>query len=699
MERRRDIEGLRALAVLAVLLFHAKVSGISGGYVGVDVFFVISGFLITSLLLAECGGTGRLALRAFYARRVRRILPVSSVVALCTLLASWVWLEPIRLPSLSTDVLGVATFSSNLVFGGRGADYLQSSLPPSPLQHYWSLAVEEQFYVVWPLLVALVTWKVASRAGAARRIGVLAALVAAASFAACMFTMNTSQPWAFFAPHTRAFELAVGALLAALPAPRRDADRGAANVLAWAGLAVIVWSIVTFDDTTRFPGPWALVPVLGTAFLIRGGQVSPLAPVAVLRASPLQWLGSRSYSAYLWHWPVLIVGAAAVGRDLTVVEALVCVAVSLVLSEASYRFVEDPIRRDTGIRGLRALALAVSLLAVVAGAGLLARNNPPSIAGAGIAGAPVLETSTTTTLPTDATSSTVATTPQIPAAGAPIRAVVDAESTTGLPADLTPSLTRVYNNQPVIYANKCHIDFTPTTPKHCVFGDKSSSVVVGLYGDSHAAEWFPALEKIAIKRHWKLITYTKKGCPPANITVYNNVIGRVYTQCAPWREKVLKKMVQDRVKVVFVAHFDRSLSAATRKPMWQKEWRDALTETMSGLRDRGITPVLMEDTPFPGQDIPSCLSRNYTDVPRCAFGPTSGIRADMTELRTDLDNSGEHVVWVRQWFCTDTYCPPIVGNILVYRDNNHMTVEYARFIAPLLDEAVGPVVDWYSRTG
>jgi peptidoglycan/LPS O-acetylase OafA/YrhL len=208
MQRRADIEGLRAVAVLAVLLFHAGIPGLSGGYVGVDVFFVVSGFLITSLLVNERNTQGRIALGSFYARRVRRLLPVSALVAVTTLAASWIWLEPLRLRSLATDVLGVATFSSNLVFAQRGADYLQSTLPPSPLQHYWSLAVEEQFYLVWPVLIAIVCVGVTSqsRIGLRLRVGVVSACVSVASFAACMLLMETSQPWAFFSHHTLAFE-------------------------------------------------------------------------------------------------------------------------------------------------------------------------------------------------------------------------------------------------------------------------------------------------------------------------------------------------------------------------------------------------------------------------------------------------------------------------------------------------------------
>lgn len=696
MHRRRDIEGLRAVAVLAVLLFHAGVPGLTGGYVGVDVFFVVSGYLITSLLVSERNATGGISLGDFYSRRARRILPVSSLVAVATLAASWIWLQPLRLTTLATDVLGVASFSSNLVFAGRGADYLSSSLPPSPLQHYWSLGVEEQFYLVWPVLIAVACSRAASRTSLARRVGAAAGTVAVASFVGCMATMNVSQPWAFFSPHTRAFELAVGALVAVISVPRTGIDRAVAAALAWTGLATIVATVVLFDETTRFPGPWAIVPVVATAALLRGGEAHRLAPRAALGLAPLQWLGSRSYSAYLWHWPVLIVGAAVATRDLTVYEGLGCTAGALVLSELSYRFVENPIRSDRGIRGIRALALATSLIAVVVGAGLVARNNPPQVAGAGAAETPQLSVTTTTSPTSSSTTSTVPSPPRLPDEGTPIEPVTGAVATTGLPSNLTPSLTTVFNDQPSIYANGCHADFSSVSVKNCAFGDRRSSVVVGLYGDSHAAEWFPAFEQVATQRKWKLITYTKRGCPPADLQTYSKVLGKVYTQCDPWRRNVLKKMVADGVKVVFVGHFDRSLSAETRLPMWQKDWRAGLQGTVDALRTRGITPVLMEDTPFPGQDIPTCLSASYTNVGSCAPVVSSAYRGDMRDMRRDFVTAGVDVLWVHNWFCTASVCPPIVGNILVYRDDNHMTVTYARFLAPLLDGAIADLVTWYS---
>ena len=328
MQRRSDIEGLRAIAVLAVLLFHAGVPGLAGGYIGVDVFFVVSGYLITSLLVSEKETSGAISLSSFYSRRVRRLLPVSAAVAVSTLIASWFWLEPIRFRSLANDVLAVATFSSNFLFAHRGADYLQSTFPPSPLQHYWSLAVEEQFYVVWPVLIALlcIGASQSSRLNVRVRVGVASAVVAVVSFVLCMRLMNVSQPWAFFSPHTRAFELAAGALAAVVPVLTAKWFRTFNAIAAWCGVAAIIVFTVQFNERTQFPGPWAILPVIASVLALRGGNATTWAPVAVLKLAPFQWLGSRSYSAYLWHWPNVMVVAAGVNRTLSVADGLVGVA-------------------------------------------------------------------------------------------------------------------------------------------------------------------------------------------------------------------------------------------------------------------------------------------------------------------------------------------------------------------------------------
>lgn len=696
MNRRRDIEGLRAIAVAAVIAFHAGLGRTDGGYVGVDVFFVISGFLITSLLVRERSSTGSISLRIFYARRVRRLLPMSALVAVLTAIAARAWLEPLRIQNVATDLRGVATFSVNFVFAGRGADYLQSTLPPSPLQHYWSLAVEEQFYVFWPVLVMLACWRARH---VVARVATLSVVMALGSFAACMLTMTSAQPWAFFSPHTRAFELAAGGIVATVPLARRSLVRHLEAAAGWAGLLAIGACVLVFDENTRFPGPWALLPVLATMCVLRSGDESGWGPQLLLRLSPLQWLGSRSYSAYLWHWPVLIIVPAIAGDALTLTQRVACVVITLGLSELSYRVVENPIHRNRLLVGTRAGALAVSLIVIVVGSSVLTGNNVPALATSVEATTPTIGSQTSTTVGSSETSipgqvtTTVPSTPVLPGLVGPIDAITQAMSNNVVPSNITPKLSAAVLDESRIYKNNCHTSFSSTVQKNCVFGNKEGSVVVGLYGDSHAAEWFPTLEKVALKRGWKLITYTKRGCPPAEIPTFSRVLGHNYTQCEPWRRNVLAKMEKDNVQVVLVAHFDRLLSAANRLPVWPRDWRIGLQGTIDELKKRNIVPILVQDSPYPGQDIPTCLSANLTNVSQCSPIRSNAIRQDIHDMRRELAVKNDvQLLETTDWFCTDTVCPAVVGNLLVYRDDNHISAKFAEFLAPLMDAALNEYV-------
>jgi peptidoglycan/LPS O-acetylase OafA/YrhL len=332
-----DIEGLRAVAVVLVLLFHADVPGFAGGYVGVDVFFVLSGYLITRLLLRERLDRGRIALGDFYARRFRRLLPASTLVIAVTILVSrWV-LSPLLFEETVRDGIWAAGWLANVRFILVGHDYLALEGFESPLLHFWSLAVEEQFYLLWPFLLLVAGLRTGTGQQAAqrllRRITALLALVLAASFVASVSLTRTDQVLAYYSLPTRAWELAVGGLLAiAVVRGARFTWAGTA-ALGWIGLAAIVTSGTLYTLETPFPGWTAAVPVLGTAAVIAAGERGgSRGPVRVLRWQPLQVLGRWSYSLYLWHWPVLVLGEAAAGRPLTAAERAGALVLSVVLA-------------------------------------------------------------------------------------------------------------------------------------------------------------------------------------------------------------------------------------------------------------------------------------------------------------------------------------------------------------------------------
>jgi peptidoglycan/LPS O-acetylase OafA/YrhL len=363
---RPDIEGLRAIAVGLVIAVHAFKVPFTGGYVGVDVFFVISGFLITSLLLREQSKTGRVSILGFYARRVRRILPASAVVVIATVLACYPLLGFITGNSVADDAKWTAVFSANIHFGLIGTDYLGSQLPPSPLQHMWSLGVEEQFYVVWPGLFLLLVLIVRGTRHRWALGGVLTALIAASLTWSVMQT-STNATWAYFSPLTRAWELGLGALIAvATPALRGLTSRWLTETLAAVGILCVAVASLLFDSATPFPGIAVALPVVGTGLVIAVGCADERTIIGrVLSVKPMQWIGARSYSLYLWHWPLLIIAQQYLVEELTVWQATGLVAAAVVLSALSYSLVENPVRRSGFLAPRTGLTLAIGAALII----------------------------------------------------------------------------------------------------------------------------------------------------------------------------------------------------------------------------------------------------------------------------------------------------------------------------------------------
>ncbi|MEO8625332.1 MAG: acyltransferase, partial [Candidatus Limnocylindrales bacterium] len=365
---RPDVEGLRALAVVLVLLYHANVPFFGGGYVGVDVFFVISGFLITGLLLRELDSTGRLSFSGFYARRVRRLLPASALTLLVTLVAAVLLLSPVRMPDVAADIASAGAYISNFRFGLAANDYFAANAAPSPVIHFWSLSVEEQFYFVWPTVLAIL-FAISRRLRVGRRgllIGM--ALLSAVSLLAGIWLTGVNQAWAFYLLPTRAWELGAGALLAISAGHVRLPGRRPAVLMSTVGLAAVALAALLFTDQTAFPGYAALLPVVGTALVIFGGTRSETLPTRLLSLPPCTFLGGISYSVYLWHWPMLLFAGVVYGATLPLPLAALVALASIPVAAVTQRLVEKPFRagRFIGTRARFNLSQAVASTLVIA---------------------------------------------------------------------------------------------------------------------------------------------------------------------------------------------------------------------------------------------------------------------------------------------------------------------------------------------
>jgi peptidoglycan/LPS O-acetylase OafA/YrhL len=689
--KRRDIEGMRAIAILAVVLYHVGV--VNGGYVGVDVFFVVSGFLITGLLWREVGTTGRLGFARFYARRARRLLPAAALVLVATLLASAVIVSPLRLADIARDAESAAVYLSNYRFAAQKTSYLTATTPPSPLQNYWSLAVEEQFYILWPVLMLGVAM-LARRARDAQLVAFAALTsVAIASFLLCVHQTRVSQPWAFFGLPSRAWELALGGLLALAVPVIRQLPKNIAAVIGWLGLFAIVWSALVYSDSTLFPGTAALVPVLGAAAVIMAGTArTRLGPVLVLRHRPFQVTGRLSYSWYLWHWPVLILVAARWGRGLNVAEGIAFSLLSLVLAALTFLVVERPIRFAPRLRQRpqRSLVLGGALSIAVLVAAVFTANSVHRLDGGGPSAetrnlaAAAASRSASVAAASTANSSTTTTAPPIDseAAGA-IRAAI---ATQKVPSNLQPDLRHAAGDKPSVFVNGCNDTYTETVVRECAYGDKASTKTVVLVGDSHAAQWEPALAAVAQERGWRLVAVSKATCPPVEISVFSPILGRQFRECDRWRVAVRDRIRREHPFLVVVGSA-RHYTDVYHFQMYGPEWVDGMGRYVRELRE--ITPnvVVMGPTPKPDQDVPGCLAQHLTSVPSCVQ-PRAGV-VDVNGSnaeRVAVTAAGGDYLPVVPLLCTKTQCPVIVGNLLVYRDDNHLSKTFASWLAPLIGE-------------
>jgi peptidoglycan/LPS O-acetylase OafA/YrhL len=357
-EFRPDIQALRALAVLLVVLYHANIPGVHGGFLGVDVFFVVSGFVITNVLLRERASKGTTSIPGFYARRIRRILPAATVVLIVTVFATYHWLSYITGAVNADDAKYVAAFVGNFHFATIGTQYFTAGQPPSTLQQFWSLAVEEQFYLVWPVLFLILTlpWRVFSPV--TRLVSILL-LVIGISLAWCIVETHQNEVWAFFSPLTHAWELALGALLAVVGPHLRGRNPRLGLVLASLGAIVVLLSTWFYSSSTLWPGVAVIVPVSATGLIISGGSLrDPDSFGRFVRFAPVQWLGNISYSLYLVHWPVIAIATQYAISPLPLHSELELVALSVALSAVLYYAIENPIRRSALLANRRLLTFA-----------------------------------------------------------------------------------------------------------------------------------------------------------------------------------------------------------------------------------------------------------------------------------------------------------------------------------------------------
>ena len=652
---RADIDGLRAIAIVSVVAFHVGVPGMTGGFTGVDIFFVISGYLITGLLLRELAESGRIDLVAFYARRVRRLLPALATMLVVILIATVVLLPRLgQQQGVARSALAAMGFVANHYFQLTTGGYFDDASELQPLLHLWSLSVEEQFYLAWPLVLAML-WRFGFRAGwvGAHRARPFAVMLAAvtAGFALSLWMSRVAPSMAFFLTPARAWELGAGALLALVPPMTIRPAVGTA--LSCVGVAAMGAGFTLITRAAPYPGVVALAPVLGCVFVIAGGSLAPAGIVArALGARGPVMLGRLAYGWYLWHWPMLALARwLRLGDPAAVQDALVAIA-ALGLAALSYRFVERRFHRPSAPvtasprMVLRLGAVTLSVVALVATAvGLVAKHG------------------------------------SLTAAEQRARA---------LSSDGDPFRSRCSLGE-MTWKGRLH------TPE-CTLGD--GAVTVALWGDSHAAAWTPALEAERSDRGGALVVHSLAACPPLLGLVPRDRVGQPWIGCAEYMRLVIAWLREARGRglrgVVLVArwpmyegagdisvddrgHYLADTSARTAEAS-RRAMARGMRATLDLLSGLGLRVVILLPAPEFRHEVGPCLLERS---PRACGITRAGYLAHAAPTSQVLSAAAAEFPDVRvldpvDFFCDAEVCPAVRDGAAMLRDDDHVTVEAAR---------------------
>jgi peptidoglycan/LPS O-acetylase OafA/YrhL len=674
---RADIQGLRALAVAAVLAYHVWPSAVPGGYVGVDVFLVISGFLITSHLIRRPVRSGA-DLLEFWARRVRRLIPAASLVLLVTLAAAVVWLPATVRGVVGREVLAAALYVENWALARSATDYLAADQLHTPVQHYWSLSVEEQFYLAWPVALALVGWAVARvrrrrlapdvAAGAGVAALALAVVTVAASLAWSVHLTSADPAAAYFVTTTRMWELALGGVLAAVVALRPLRLRpGARAALAWAGLALVLAAVAAFDAETPFPGWTALVPTVGTALVIAASADGVAGgPAGLLGRRGVQWLGDVSYSVYLWHWPLVVITPFALARPLRPADQVAVVAATLLLAALTKRFVEDPVRRSRRLGRRRAATFAVLAagMLVVGGAALVVVDRAAAAERAAA----------------DVVAEGVAAAGPCAGAGA-VRDPSCGEVELFMPAEFAAE------DQPAPYADGCWNNAPFTTRHTCTYsgvddGAGGPAARVALVGNSHAGHWLPALEHVIDADGWELTTYLQSVCYPVDRPLEFDGAGEA-EGCRATNRWAVRSIVQGGYDLVILSARTNQRLAGVAPEDQTAVAQEAYAETLDAFTAAGIPVLVLRDTPAMPAAVPDCLASHPVDPGACGAPRGTAVEPDPLAAAAASDGSGfVTLVDVTDLMCDASRCHAVVGGVVAYFDHGHLTTTFARTLTP-----------------
>lgn len=696
---RFDIQGLRAFAVIAVILDHL-LGWPDGGFVGVDVFFVISGFLITGILLREHEKTNHISFTGFYRRRIKRIIPAAVLVLTATVAGAWFVFDASRVRTTLVDATWAFLFAGNWRFASLSTDYFSADGPVSPLQHYWSLAVEEQFYFVWPWIMLLIftLFLRGQRSLRSARIvvGAVITMVSVASFVWALWETAIFPNSAYFSTFSRAWELGVGALLAVAAPALINVPSRLRPLLAWLGIVGMVASLFLIHQGSAFPAPAAALPVLSAALVILSGtgveQQQFLFPLTNRVSS---YVGDISYSLYLWHFPIIILGGAIVAR--TPLTQTVIGVVIVITAVYSYQLVENPIRlsnwlspsgrrrevhlvrRDRASARFPALdqpykVTALSCVCIV------------TVALVALALKPVAPPKIVVLSPPKSQSSRTATPQDV----SPEQAALQKQIVTALRATSWPSLDPTMSDAigspqapPDILSCGAYplVDSTK-----CTWGDSVATKTAIIVGDSAAMTYVNPLRKILGANGWQLKSYGTFGCPFTDRLI-PTPDANITRTCTARKADAVKAIKQAEPDLVFITNSYIPKSTGGNAKLWTTdEWETSTLRIVNKFKD-SVGKVVFLAAPPSDKDLAAC----YTRLSK-PFDCVSKVLTTWDDFAVSDQDMAAKVqgAWVdsRPWFCVYGSCPSFVGHTPTKSDRNHMTIAYGQWIAPVIEESL-----------
>jgi len=678
---RLDVEGLRAVAILAVLAYHAGLPFLPGGFAGVDIFFVISGYLITGLLVREAERDGRISLSRFYARRAKRLLPAAAVVFVVTAIGTALVFAGSQARVFGGDITAAAAYVVNWRLAARSVNYLAQDTGQSPVLHFWSLSLEEQYYFVWPLLAIfaiVVARKLNRSARVAMAVGLLG-VIGIPSFVYALYLAHSNAAVAFFVTPTRMWELAVGAAVALGTPLIVRLRRHYAQALALAGAIAMAVTLLVLHDTVTWPGIPTLLPVLGTAAVLTAGVADPRTFVGrLLGIRPMVWVGALSYSLYLWHWPILVLANGWLG-DLRISQKSMLVVFAVIPAYLSMRFIENPVRFSPrfAARARPALLMGLSLTLVGVGAGFaVAAVHPPTTS-------PVAHV---TSIP-DVEATLV---------GAMVLGTHPLTSPAGdpniVPGSISPDPPDAPDDVPSAYAKGCQAQPPDIEPIVCVAGDPNGDVRIAAVGDSKLLQYYDALDLIGKSRGWRIEFMTKSACSWTADTI--ELDGAPYTECSAFDQAVLATIQASPFDFVLTSGSPYRISG--RATTTDEERAKGLATAWEEAAATGATVVVLAEPPRPVEKpaVFDCVDKHRSDPGACAYDRADGV--DRSAVRSQLLAAGmvpgTRVVSVSDYVCPQASCAPVIGNVLVLRQGSHMTNTYAVTLAPVLGERLARAI-------